>query len=84
VANPGTETLEFECAFAAFHGAQHGVTVTNGTAALEVVMAALEVGTAPAMPDCTFIATASAFLLRGLGNGLDSAAGLTGRRGRHA
>src|ERR1700739_870984 len=39
---PGTKTLEFERAFAAFHGARHGIAVTNGTAALEVVMAALK------------------------------------------
>ena len=38
---PGTKTLEFEQAFAQFHGARHGVAVTNGTAALEVTMAAL-------------------------------------------
>src|SRR2546426_11226504 len=41
---PGTKTLEFERAFAAFHGARHGVAVTNGTAAIEVVMAALNIG----------------------------------------
>jgi 3-amino-5-hydroxybenzoate synthase len=40
---PGTKTLEFEGAFARFHGARHGIAVTNGTAALEVVMAALSV-----------------------------------------
>src|SRR5882724_3505503 len=38
---PGTKTLEFEKAFAAFHGARHGIAVTNGTAALEVTMAGL-------------------------------------------
>ncbi len=38
---PGTRTLEFERAFAAFHGARHGIAVTNGTAALEVTMAGL-------------------------------------------
>src|SRR5579864_5488275 len=36
---PGTRTLEFERNFARFHGAKHGVAVTNGTAALEVTMA---------------------------------------------
>jgi len=30
---PGTRTLEFEQAFAKFHGARHGIAVTNGTAA---------------------------------------------------
>ena len=38
---PGTKTLEFEGAFARFHGARHGLAVTNGTAALEVAMGAL-------------------------------------------
>jgi len=38
---PGTKTLEFERAFAEFHGARHGIAVTNGTAALEVTMAGL-------------------------------------------
>ena len=38
---PGTKTLEFEQAFAKFHGARHGIAVTNGTAALEVTMAGL-------------------------------------------
>src|SRR5271169_2987474 len=40
---PGTKTLEFERAFAQFHGARHGIAVTNGTAALEVTMAGLAV-----------------------------------------
>src|SRR6266700_3491798 len=64
---PGTKTLEFERAFAAFHGARHGIAVTNGTAALEVVMAALNVGPGDEVivPDFTFIATASAVLFAG-------------------
>jgi dTDP-4-amino-4,6-dideoxygalactose transaminase len=64
---PGTKTLEFERAFAAFHGARHGVAVTNGTAALEVVMAALSIGPGDEVivPDFTFIATASAVLFAG-------------------
>ncbi len=32
----------FEGTFAGFHGGRHGLAVTNGTAALEVAMAALE------------------------------------------
>lgn len=61
---PGTKTLEFEQAFAAYHGARHGIAVTNGTAALEVTMAALGVGQGDEVivPDFTFIATASAVL----------------------
>jgi dTDP-4-amino-4,6-dideoxygalactose transaminase len=64
---PGTKTLEFERAFAAFHGARHGVAVTNGTAALEVVIAALNVGPGDEVivPNFTFIATASAVLFAG-------------------
>src|SRR6201993_3339834 len=61
---PGTKTLEFERAFAAYHGARHGIAVTNGTAALEVTMAALGIGHGDEVivPNFTFIATASAVL----------------------
>ena len=61
---PGTKTLEFEQAFAEFHGAQHGVAVTNGTAALEVTMGALGITTGDEVivPNFTFVATASAVL----------------------
>ena len=61
---PGTRTLEFERAFAKFHGARHGIAVTNGTAALEVAMAGLGItaGDEVIVPDFTFVATASAVL----------------------
>ncbi len=61
---PGTKTLAFEKDFAAYHGARHGIAVTNGTAALEVTLAALGVGHGDEVivPDFTFIATASAVL----------------------
>src|SRR5580692_10789441 len=61
---PGTKTLEFEQAFAEYHGARHGIAVTNGTGALEVTMAALDIGPGDEVivPDFTFIATASAVL----------------------
>lgn len=61
---PGTKTLDFEQAFAKFHGAKHGIAVTNGTAALEVVMAALGIaaGDEVIVPNFTFVATASAVL----------------------
>ena len=64
---PGTRTLEFEQAFAAYHGAKHGIAVTNGTAAIEVVMAALGIGPGDEViiPDFTFVATASAVLFAG-------------------
>src|ERR1700730_16555472 len=62
---PGTKTLEFEQAFAKFHGARHGIAVTNGTAALEVTMAGLGIGAGDEviLPDFTFVATASAVLV---------------------
>ena len=61
---PGTKTLEFEQAFASFHGAQYGIAVTNGTAALEVTLAALGIksGDEVIVPNFTFVATASAVL----------------------
>ena len=61
---PGTKTLEFERDFAKFHGARHGIAVTNGTAALEVTMAGLGItaGDEVIVPDFTFVATASAVL----------------------
>jgi dTDP-4-amino-4,6-dideoxygalactose transaminase len=64
---PGTKTLEFEKAFAKFHGARHGLAVTNGTAALEVAMSAAGIvsGDEVIVPDYTFVATASAVLYAG-------------------
>src|SRR5215470_6690484 len=61
---PGTRTLAFEQTFAEFHGARHGIAVTNGTAALEVTLAALGIGAGDEVivPDFTFVATASAVL----------------------
>jgi dTDP-4-amino-4,6-dideoxygalactose transaminase len=64
---PGTKTLEFEKEFAKFHGAKHGLAVTNGTAALEVTMSAAGIGPGDEViiPDFTFVATASAVLYAG-------------------
>jgi dTDP-4-amino-4,6-dideoxygalactose transaminase len=64
---PGTKTLAFEQEFARFHGARHGIAVTNGTAALEVTMSALGIGPGDEVivPDFTFVATASAVLYAG-------------------
>ena len=64
---PGTRTLKFEQEFAAYHQAKHGIAVTNGTAALEVSLAALGVGFGDEviLPDFTFVATASAVLSTG-------------------
>ena len=64
---PGTKTLHFENDFAKYHGAKHGIAVTNGTAALEVTMSALGIGPGDEviLPDFTFVATASAVLYAG-------------------
>jgi dTDP-4-amino-4,6-dideoxygalactose transaminase len=64
---PGTRTLEFEKEFASFHGAKHGIAVTNGTAALEVTMSGLGIGPGDEVivPDYTFVATPSAVLYAG-------------------
>lgn len=64
---PGTRTLQFEQEFAAYHQARFGIAVTNGTAALEVSLAALGIGPGDEVivPDFTFIATASAVLFTG-------------------
>lgn len=64
---PGTRTLNFEREFAAYHGAKYGIAITNGTAALEVSLAALGVGPGDEVivPDFTFVATASAVLFTG-------------------
>ncbi|MGB9673255.1 MAG: DegT/DnrJ/EryC1/StrS family aminotransferase, partial [Anaerolineales bacterium] len=64
---PGTQTLAFEQEFASYQQAQYGVAVTNGTAALEVALAALGIGPGDEVivPDFTFIASASAVLFTG-------------------
>jgi len=64
---PGSQTLAFEQEFAWYHQAKYGIAVTNGTAALEVAIAALGIGPGDEVivPDFTFIATASAVLTAG-------------------
>jgi dTDP-4-amino-4,6-dideoxygalactose transaminase len=63
----GTRTKAFEEEFAAYHGATHGIAVTNGTHALEVVFQALGLGPGDEVivPDFTFVATAGAVLFTG-------------------
>lgn len=63
----GTKTAEFERQFAACHGAQYGIAVTNGTHALEVTLAGLGIrpGDEVIVPASTFIATAGAVLFAG-------------------
>ncbi len=64
---PGTKTLQFEQEFAAYQQTRYGIACTNGTAALEIVMAALGIGLGDEVivPDFTFVATASAVLFAG-------------------
>jgi len=64
---PGTRTLAFEKEFADYHQAKHGIAITNGTAAIEVALAALGIGQGDEVivPDFTFVATASAVLFTG-------------------
>jgi len=63
----GTCVTKFEQDFAAFHGAKHGIAITNGTHALEVALAALGVGPGDEVivPNATFVATASSVLFAG-------------------
>src|SRR5262249_42235139 len=63
----GDRAGQFEREFAAFHGAQYGIAVTNGTHAIEVTIAALGIGPGDevVLPDTTFVATASAVLANG-------------------
>ena len=61
---PGTKTLQFEQDFAKYHQVNYGVACTNGTAAIEIAMAALGIGLGDEVivPVFTFVATASAVL----------------------
>jgi len=63
--NPGEKIVEFERAFAQFQQAKHAVSITSGTAALEIALRAcgLEAGDEVIAPAYTFIATASACLM---------------------
>ena len=63
----GTQTAAFERAFADYQQAKHGIAVTNGTHAIEVALAALDVqpGDEVIVPNATFVATASAALFAG-------------------
>ena len=56
----GPEVIELEGALAQFCGAKHAVTCANGTDALEMALAALEVGSGDAVfvPSFTFASTA--------------------------
>lgn len=58
----GSKVREFEEKFARLHNAQWAIAVTNGTHAIELAMAALEIGEGDEVivPAFTFIATATA------------------------
>jgi dTDP-4-amino-4,6-dideoxygalactose transaminase len=60
----GPVTTGFAEAFAAYQDARFGVCVTNGTAALEICLRALEIGQGDEVivPPYTFVATASSVL----------------------
>jgi perosamine synthetase len=62
----GANTREFEDAFAAAHLLPHGVAVTSGTAAIEIVLRSLDVaGRDVIVPANTFAATAFATIAAG-------------------
>ncbi len=63
----GEKVRRFEREFAAFQGAAHGVTCTNGTTAIEMGLRALGVvpGDEVIVPPYTFIATATAVVTVG-------------------
>ena len=60
----GSHVIEFEKEFAAYHNASHALAVTNGTHAIELALAALDIGQGDEViiPAFTFISTATAVL----------------------
>jgi dTDP-4-amino-4,6-dideoxygalactose transaminase len=63
----GDECRSFEREFADFHGRGHAISLTNGSAALELALYAFDVGVGDEVivPSRTFIASASCVALRG-------------------
>lgn len=63
----GPKVVEFEQAVADFCGVEHGVAMSNGTAALHAAMASLEIapGDEVIVPAITFVATANAVVYQG-------------------
>lgn len=63
----GNNGKQFEKEFADYIGVKHAVAVANGTLALELALATLDIGPGDEVivPSCTFIATASAVVMRG-------------------
>jgi len=62
VSSLGSYISRFEQTFASFCGVKHGVSTSNGTAALHLAMASLDIGPGDEViiPSLTFIATANA------------------------
>jgi dTDP-4-amino-4,6-dideoxygalactose transaminase len=60
----GRRVREFENAFAAYHGVEHGIAVNSGTAALHIALAVtgLQPGDEVIVPPLTFFSTVSAVL----------------------
>ncbi len=60
----GREAATFAAEFAAYHGARHGLALTNGTHTLEAALAACDIGEGDEVivPAMTFVASASAAL----------------------
>lgn len=60
----GNAAAQFAAEFALYHGAKHGMSLTNGTHTLEAALAACDVGDGDEVivPGMTFIASASAVL----------------------
>lgn len=63
----GEMTQKFEAEFSRFTGARHAIAVTNGTTALHLACASLELqeGDEVILPSLTFVATANALLYSG-------------------
>ena len=63
----GQECREFEKEFAVWTGCRHAIALANGTVALELALEALEIGPGDEVivPSYTFLATASAVVMRG-------------------
>jgi dTDP-4-amino-4,6-dideoxygalactose transaminase len=63
----GQECREFEHEFAAWAGSRHAIALANGTVALELALEALGIGPGDEVivPSYTFLATASAVVMRG-------------------
>ena len=62
----GSKTRAFEAGFASFVGTSHCVAVSNGTAAIEIILRSLEIsGKSVIVPTNTFFATALAVLNSG-------------------